>query len=298
MRLPASHVLALTALVFLTGCKTRGGSDGELASAGAPFGPAADYPIVLGEPYTVGTTVWRPEDRLNYDEVGRAALGTAGGAGVTVAHKTLPLPSYVEVVALDSGRTILARVERRGPMNNSRLVELSPGAARELGILNDGAPVRVRRLNPPEAERAFLRAGQTAPARMDTPKPLLDVLLRRLSGPGTLAAETPPPARTTRPAAMKPARSPAAKPSAATAATAPPASTVPRVSEGFVVQVAALSARDRAEEIARALGGQVEPAGRLFRVRIGPFASTAKAAPALAKARAAGYSEARIQRLP
>src|SRR3546814_10508243 len=49
-------------------------------------------------------------------------------------HKTLPLPSYVEVTALDTGRTILVRVNDRGPMVTDRLIGLSRGAAEQLGI--------------------------------------------------------------------------------------------------------------------------------------------------------------------
>lgn len=288
MRLPVSHVPALAALVFLSGCLGHGQPGEDIARTRPVQGPAADYPMVLGEPYTIDATVHRPEDRLNYDAVGRAALGTAGGTGVTLAHKTLPLPSYVEVVALDTGRTILARVERRGPMTNARLIELSPGAASQLGILADGAPVRVRRLNPPEPERALLRAGQPAPARMDTPPPLLAVLLRRLGEPAAPAA----PAQSAVPPAISPAT---AKPVPGPAA-APPQAPVTR--GAFVVQVAALSSRERAETIAHALTAKVEPAGALFRIRIGPFATRAQASAALAKADAAGYSEARIQRLP
>lgn len=304
MRLPVSQVLALTALVFLSGCLGTGERSEDIAGTRPVMGPAADYPMVLGDPFTIGSTVWRPEDRLNFDEVGRAALGNAGGKAVTLAHKTLPLPSYVEVVALDSGRTILARVERRGPMSNERLIELSPGAAAQLGILADGAPVRVRRLNPPEPERALLRVGQPAPERMETPKPLLAVLLRRLADPvAPVGPPTPlilpqpkpsatpaaPGSSTPSPLAPSPAVRPPSRPQAA--AVAPPPAP-----GAFVVQVAALSSRQRAETIANALGGQVEPAGALFRIRIGPFVTRAQATAALAKVAAAGYSEARIQR--
>jgi rare lipoprotein A len=91
------------------------------------------------------------------------------------------LPSYAEVTDLKTGRTILVRVERRGPGDSQHAIELSPGAAAQLGIAagsNEG--VRVRRVNPPEQDRALLRSGNPAPERMATPKPLLDVLQRKL----------------------------------------------------------------------------------------------------------------------
>ena len=108
-------------------------------------------------------------------------VGQGDATNVAASHKTLPLPSYVEVTDLQSGRTALVRVETRGPMRNDRLLELTPAAARQLGIAAGATtPVRVRRVNPPEVDRAMLRAGNEAPLRMDTPKSLLTVLLRKL----------------------------------------------------------------------------------------------------------------------
>ncbi|WP_343222300.1 septal ring lytic transglycosylase RlpA family protein [Novosphingobium profundi] len=154
-------------------------------------GPAADYPVVIGNPFTIGDTVWTPNDQLNYDAVGMASVGDVALSGVTGAHKTLPLPSYVEVTNLQTGRTALVRLERRGPLINSVLVELSPEAARQLGISASApAAVRVRRVNPPEAERAALRQGGEAPLRMDTPEGLLQVLRRKLAQQSPLL---PPP---------------------------------------------------------------------------------------------------------
>ena len=131
MRFPVNHALPLAALVMLAAC---GGGGGEKAnSATLPpvtSGPGADYPIVVGEPFTIAGVTHTPVDKLNYDAVGYAAVGSEGGGGVTIAHKTLPLPSYAEVTSLDTGKTILVRVERRGPMDNDRLIELSPGAAK------------------------------------------------------------------------------------------------------------------------------------------------------------------------
>jgi rare lipoprotein A len=121
---------------------------------------------------------------MNYDEVGYVAADN--GAGVTGSHHTLPLPSYVEVTSLTSGKTILVRLARRGPMDGDAVVALSSAALAQLGA-STGEPVRVRRVNPPEEERAALRAGRTAPARMDTPASLVAVLKRKLSGAGSVA---------------------------------------------------------------------------------------------------------------
>lgn len=305
MRLPVNHALPLAAVLMLAAC---GGGDGPKTRAlPAPAsGPAADYPVVIGEPYTVGKTTWTPIDRLNYDEVGRASLGIEGGEKISAAHKTLPLPSYVEVTSLASGKTILVRAERRGPMNNDTLIELSPGAAAQLGVTGI-SPVRVRRVNPPETERSALRSGQRAPERIETPKGLLEALSRKLERQGgTTPAKSPtlagasdksPGMKAPRPLPA-PSPMPTSSLSRSTVAvpTARPASAPARASAGAViVQIAAFSNKASAEGVASKIGGQVSPAGRLWRVRSGPFATRREAEAALAKARSAGYSDARIQ---
>ena len=319
-------------------------------------GPAADYPITIGAPFTIDGTTYTPEDRLNYDAVGYAAIGTEGGTGVSLAHKTLPLPSYVEVTSLVSGRTILVRAERRGPQVNDRLIELSPGAAEQLGVTGtEKAPVRVRRVNPPEQERALLRGGQRAPERMETPKGLLTALLRKLDpalvtppAPVAEPSAAPSPTPVTKPAAAtkpapaakpvvvakqspapepalpaapvhKPEPGPAATPAPVPAPTpgpvptpAPPAKPKPVAAKAkpatpapapkasaagsFTVQIATFSSKERADAAAARLGAHVGQAGRFYPMRLGPFANRAEADAALARARAGGYRDARIQR--
>lgn len=232
MRLPnelAARALAVAALsTALGGCTLFGGNKAGVGSAGLPDrelvanGPQADYPVVIGDPFTVDGQEFVPADTASYDAVGFAAADPDGGDGITAAHKTLPLPSYVELTQLDTGRTILARVERRGPMTASRVVGLSPGAMAALGA-SDGSPVRVRRINPPETDRAELRAGRRASERMDTPPSLLGVLKRKLpahadAAAGLARAEAPPPAgpATPRPVEARTATGPAV-PAAATA---------------------------------------------------------------------------------
>ena len=178
--------------VLATGLATAVVCAPQMASAqdepAAPAnGPPADYPMVLGAPYQIGATTFTPSDAMNYDIVGHASVSADVGQGVVAAHHTLPLPSYVEVTALDSGRTILVRVTRRGPMDGTQLIALSPDAAAHLGIMAGGAAVRVRRVNPPEADRALLREGQSAPERMATPPALLSVLKRRLGPADTVS---------------------------------------------------------------------------------------------------------------
>lgn len=170
-RLAALCLALLTSTALAVCTKAR---DAAPASIVLPAnGPQADYPVTIGNPYTIGQTTYRPADTLNYDEVGYATLGT--GTGITGAHHTLPVPCYVEVTSLETGRTILVRLETRGPMESNHLVSLSPAAMAQLGA-NADTPVRVRRVNPPENQRALLRAGEEAPLCMDTPRGLVEVL--------------------------------------------------------------------------------------------------------------------------
>ncbi len=155
----------------------------------------SDFPAKIGTPYQIGEVSYTPEDVAAYDDVGYASYygdelagnSTANGevfvpSGISAAHKTLPLPSYVEVTALDSGRTILVRINDRGPFVNDRLIDLSAGAAQQLGITKQGvAGVRVRKVNPPEQERAALRSGLAVSERIATPESLLRVLNMKLA---------------------------------------------------------------------------------------------------------------------
>ena len=310
MRLSAEKLLPLAALSLLAAC--GGGSRpydaGQVPAATG--GPAADFPMVIGAPFTVDGITYTPSDTMNYDAVGYADLGADGGTAVSAAHRSLPLPSYIEVTALDSGKTILVRVERRGPMSGKALLELSPGAAAQLGVVGiPRAAIRVRRVNPVEQDRALLRMGQPAPARMDTPKSLLTVLGRKLDQQEgivrpvptatSMPEPTPPPAPTPvkgKPVKPlpKPVTAPLPKPAPAPAPT--PAPTAAATHGRYAVQVGAFSNRTNAQAAASKIGGSVSPAGKFWRVRMGPFASEAESKAALAKAKAAGYSDARIQR--
>jgi rare lipoprotein A len=330
MRLPVNYALALAALTLLAGCGGGGAKPVKDPEPVGYNGPSSDYPVVVGAPFTIDGTTFTPVDKLNYDDVGYAVAGGEGGGGVTIAHKTLPLPSYAEVTALDSGKTVLVRVERRGPMVKDRLVELSPGAAAQLGLSGaEKAPIRIRRVNPPEMERAMLRGGQPSTARMDTPPSLLTVLKRKLdpalvappvvvpdiaptpastwspgTGPSPRPAATPTPKPSPTPRATpspRPRPTPTAAPSPRPAPTPSPRPTpspspAPVAGGAFVVQVAAFGNAANASAAAAKVGGSQRSNGRMTRVVMGPFTSQAQAQAALARARAAGYKDARIQR--
>ncbi len=137
---------------------------GLTLAACATVGPPAGSGGVNGtmRPYQVRGVWYTPRYQPDYDEVGLATWygpespnhRTADGEAFAVevasaAHKTLPLPCLVEVTDLDTGRRIRVRVNDRGPFVAGRIIDLSPRAARDLGIMGRGpARVRVRYLGP------------------------------------------------------------------------------------------------------------------------------------------------------
>jgi len=87
---------------------------------------------------------------------------------MTAAHKTLPLPSYVEVTNLNNGRSAVVRVNDRGPFHENRIIDLSYAAAKKLGIVANGTGlVEIRTVGPeyhaapvPPVRMARDRSGQ------------------------------------------------------------------------------------------------------------------------------------------
>jgi rare lipoprotein A len=74
---------------------------------------------------------------------------------MTAAHPTLPIPSYVRVTNLSNGRTVVVRINDRGPFHSERVIDLSYAAAFKLGYIESGsAQVEVESILPGEAEKA------------------------------------------------------------------------------------------------------------------------------------------------
>lgn len=164
-------------------CLTKWGSPRLDAPDGcASRGPRAsrDLPkrgvYKVGKPYTVAGKTYVPAEDPNYDETGTASWygdGFHGGPTangevydmhlLTAAHKTLPMPSYAYVHNPVNGRTIMVRINNRGPFKGDRIIDLSREAARLLDFKHRGlATVRVTYAGPApldgsdDAERAFL----------------------------------------------------------------------------------------------------------------------------------------------
>ncbi|WP_242186565.1 SPOR domain-containing protein [Sphingomonas sp. CARO-RG-8B-R24-01] len=224
------------------------------------------------------------------DAVGYATIMTPLPEGplspvmVAVTFPPLPAGSFVELTALDSGRTIAAQV-LGGPADEA-VVALSPGAARQLGV-GDHAPVRVRAVTVSVADREALLAGKSVAPRLDAPPALLAALRRKLSeGPAAS-----PPGDSPATAAARGAPSPAVRPWVAGTGTAPKATSI---RGSWTVQVMALSSGARAATLARTLGGKVLAGGGLYRVQLGPYADPQSAKRARDGIARAGYGDARI----
>ena len=117
--------------------------------------------LKIGKPYQINGRWYKPKYEKNYDEVGLASWygpGFHGGQtasgerydqdGLTAAHKTLPFPAIVRVTNLENGKSAIIKVNDRGPFVGDRLIDLSKGSAKELGIYGRGlAKVRIQFLD-------------------------------------------------------------------------------------------------------------------------------------------------------
>ncbi|HEY4635546.1 MAG TPA: septal ring lytic transglycosylase RlpA family protein, partial [Rhodospirillales bacterium] len=138
----------------------------------------------VGKPYVVGGRSYTPEQSTHYSAEGIASWYgedfhgrlTANSevydmAAISAAHPTLPIPSYVRVTNLANKRSIVARVNDRGPYHQNRLIDVSVRTARLLGFYDQGtARVRVDYVGPASMEgsddsrlEATLRRGTPAP---------------------------------------------------------------------------------------------------------------------------------------
>ena len=88
---------------------------------------------------------------------------------MTAAHKTLPLPTYVEVTNLENGRKVIVKVNDRGPFHDNRLIDLSYSAATKLGIVAKGTGlVEVRAITTNNYQKTATAPVRSAPVKSDS----------------------------------------------------------------------------------------------------------------------------------
>ena len=175
MRMPVGTLpalcLSLLATALLAGACSRGERRPESRMERRSSVPASPRVVAFGQPVPKGGGIYKvgepyeidgqwhtPREDPAYHRTGIASYyGTAfhgrrtsngeifDMGALSAAHPTLPLPSYVYVTSLENGRTLLLRVNDRGPYANSRIIDLSQAAARALGFERQGTvEVRVR----------------------------------------------------------------------------------------------------------------------------------------------------------
>jgi rare lipoprotein A len=235
------------------------------------------------KPYEIGGRWYYPKAQPDYDQVGLASWygaaehnhHTANGEifdqyGLSAAHKTLPLPSIVEVTNLANGKKLRVRLNDRGPFVDGRLIDLSRGAAEKLGFDRQGvAKVRVRYIGaaPPLAVDGLMQA-QLSPRH------------------AVIAPPTPAPVLSAAPASVE-------------AAADEPEATE---ESDYRVQIGAYASRTDATRAAAQLGDgvryMIEPVerqgGSQYRVVLGGFLDEDDALAAQLRYNAAGFSDARV----
>lgn len=181
---------------------------------------------------------------------------------MTAAHPTLPIPSYARVTSVASGKSVVVRINDRGPFHATRVVDVSYTAALKLGLLGKGShEVEIERLFPNDPIRlAHERRADTSQAQALAPSPAPPI--------GALMLEDG-----------------VQTDSAALAQVAPAAPVQATAAAGFYLQLGAYSRADRAQEMSRLLADagiavgnlEVAPAGAVHRLYGGPFGSRAEA---------------------
>jgi rare lipoprotein A len=213
--------------VMLAGCSGNRVSQysPRVVAEGDPV-PKGGGTYKVGNPYIINGRTYRPSTNASYRAEGIASWygpdfhgrKTSNGEvydmhAISAAHPTLPLPSYARVTNLENGKSIIVRVNDRGPYTRNRVIDLSIGSAKALGFYGRGlARVRVEYVG-----RASLGGSDDrillATLREGSPAPAPSVV--------RVAAARPPLSDTPRPA---PRTRPSVAPELANASAAAPAS--------------------------------------------------------------------------
>jgi len=276
--------------------------------------PSAAGIYKIGNPYQQDGIWYYPHEQPDYDETGVASWygaefhgqRTANGEifdsnSLTAAHRTLPMPVNVRVTNLQNGRSLIVRVNDRGPFARGRIIDVSARAADLLGFKNQGtARVRVTYMGrallpggheieetPPEIASA-VPAAPTAKVDMSA----LNVIPGATTTPPVQVGQLPepPPASLTPPPRVE-------EPVTGQVTQVP----VPTVTHLYV-QAGAFSTRANAERLKTRLsaagGLLISPITRngqtLYRVRVGPFDDLSAADAALARVVKLGSNDAQI----
>ena len=308
---PCFRSLAVLALLALAGCGGfRNAAPPQVTEDHTVRVPPNAGVYKVGDPYQIDNVWYYPHEQPDYDETGIASWYgpdfygkyTANGElydgnQLTAAHRTLPMPVNVRVTNLENGKSLIVRVNDRGPYARGRIIDLSRRAAELLDVIKNGtARVRVTYIG-----RADING---APPPDQTPPEIANALPAVPAPPvNEQALNIVPGVRVAPP--IKEEELPAPVPSAPLVAPdTEPTGQVEKVSvpatTHLYVQVGAFSKLDNAQRLARSIGGDMRISAlqrggqTLYRVRTGPLNSVQDADAALARITGIGSGEAQI----
>ncbi len=313
---PPGWVFALFVFaLMLNGCAEKKAP--PTSPYGIGEGPASGVgPYKIGKPYQIGGVWYYPSEDYAYDETGVASWYgpdfhgkyTANGEvfdqdAVTAAHRTLPMPCIVRVTNLDNGRSVVVRVNDRGPFAHGRILDLSRRAAQLLGMELEGtARVRVQILADESRALAYQLKGGGSEVVASAAAPRVAVAAESLAPPPGKKAE---PQKSTADKSLPKA----VVSTPATVATideqhlaTQDVKVVPVHPTQMYIQTGAFTHYDNAHRMSAALSA-VGPAsisqfstssGVMFRVRLGPIASLDAADAMLERVLRSGFPDARL----
>ena len=304
----ALRFTALAGLMLLAACSGRRAPPPVVADRTVQVPPNAGV-YKVGQPYQIDNVWYYPREQPDYDETGIASWygpdfygkSTANGEiydgnQLTAAHKTLPLPVNVRVTNLENGKSIIVRVNDRGPYARGRIIDLSRKAAELLDVVRAGtAKVRVTYLGrsnlngkPPQETPTEIANGLPAVPSGDVSAQALNIVPGVPVAPPVTAVPLPAPPPS------PPVQISSSEPSGKVDQVPVPAA--PRI----YVQVGAFSNQENARRLMNSLGGDLhistlQRGGQtLYRVRTGPLNSVQDADAAMSRITGAGSSDAKI----
>lgn len=270
----------------------------------------------VGDPYQIEDVWYYPAVDYTYEKTGIASWYgskfqgrlTANGEvfdmnELSAAHRTLPLPSIVQVTNLENGRSLLLRVNDRGPFAHGRIIDVSRRASQLLGFQRQGtARVRVRIMARESRDAVARIRGETMVAGKDTPIIVSSLPKGKVSSqilpalPGAVEAPGPVLVALPKPPLDNSVVVAAAKPELGKVTVQPVGPTT------LYVQAGAFTYFDNANKTRARLSGlgsvrvsSILVGGKdLFRVRVGPIATVEEADRMLERVIRSGYSDAQI----
>ena len=200
---------------------------------------------------------------------------------ISAAHKTLPIPTYLEVTNLENGRRLIVRVNDRGPFHSERIIDLSYAAAAKLGYADKGTTqVKIRAIDVAQYQREKLR---TTPSHNPT-----QVITKPLQIPVTAIAvkATALPVEIYAERAEKIAPTPHSVDGAGSTPLPIKGTPEPAIRQPIYIQLGAFTSRTNAElmikqssnaKISKIAVATIQPvtrdSGMVYRVRLGPFSN-------------------------